>query len=73
MSDVLTEKQIDSYRENGFLVVEGLFDAGLVERARGTVDRLLSGPDLGAVAEHGRLLDAVADLIGEDWCSTTRS
>ncbi|GAA1982332.1 phytanoyl-CoA dioxygenase family protein [Catenulispora subtropica] len=93
MSNVLTEKQIDSYRESGFLVVEGLFEDELVERARRTVDRLLSGPDLGAVAEtepgdptvarriwaptsrdevfgriaeYPRLLDTVADLIGEN-------
>ncbi|MEU8774470.1 phytanoyl-CoA dioxygenase family protein [Streptomyces sp. NPDC048606] len=93
MGHVLSESQIEAYRENGFLVVEGLFESDFVDRARQVVDDLLSSQDLNSVAEtepgdaskarriwaptsrdkvfaelaeHPRLLDAVADLIGDD-------
>ncbi|MEU7134960.1 phytanoyl-CoA dioxygenase family protein [Streptomyces sp. NPDC046261] len=93
MGHVLSESQIKTYRDNGFLVAEGLLDGDLVDRARRVVDDLLSGPGLNSVAEtepgdaskarriwaptsrdkvfaelaeHPVLLDAVADLIGED-------
>ncbi|MFE7527946.1 phytanoyl-CoA dioxygenase family protein [Kitasatospora sp. NPDC057542] len=93
MGHVLSESQLENYRDNGFLVVEGLLDGDLVARARQVVDDLLSAPELDSVAEKepgdaskarriwaptsrdqvfadlavdARLLDAVADLIGED-------
>lgn len=93
MGHVLSESQIETYMENGFLVVEGLFESDLIDRARQVVDELIESPDLTSVAEtepgdsskarriwsptsrdkvfaelaeHPRLLDAVADLIGED-------
>ncbi|MEU8032211.1 phytanoyl-CoA dioxygenase family protein [Streptomyces sp. NPDC049099] len=93
MGNVLSESQIETYRDTGFLVVEGLFESDLIDRAREVVGELISSPDLNSVAEtepgdaskarriwaptsrdkvfaelaeHPRLLDAVADLIGED-------
>ena len=92
MNDILTEKQIRSYRENGFLVVDGLIDRPLIDRARTVVDDLLgSGRDdvgerepddpamvrriwspttrdavFNEILEAPRLVDAVAQLIGDD-------
>lgn len=93
MGKVLSESQVTFYRENGFCVVEGIFDSSLIDRARGVIDGLLSSPDLGSVAEtepsdpgkarriwapttrdkvfaeiteDERLLDAAAQLIGDD-------
>ncbi|MEW9513672.1 phytanoyl-CoA dioxygenase family protein [Streptomyces bacillaris] len=51
MKNVLTEAQVESYRENGFCVVEGILERGVVDKARSLVDDLLASPDLGDVAE----------------------
>jgi ectoine hydroxylase-related dioxygenase (phytanoyl-CoA dioxygenase family) len=48
---MLSQRQVDFYRENGFCVVDGIFDSGLVEKARAVVDGLLSTADLASVAE----------------------
>ena len=51
MGNVLDQKQVDFYRENGFCVAGGIVDAELVEKARAVVDGLLSTADLASVAE----------------------
>ncbi|MFE1172486.1 phytanoyl-CoA dioxygenase family protein [Streptomyces sp. NPDC058773] len=93
MGNVLTKAQIESFRENGFCVVQGIFDDHVIEKARGIVDNLLSSPSLADlaeaepedsskarriwaptardkvfvdIAEDSRLIDAVAQLIGDD-------
>jgi hypothetical protein len=75
MGNVLTRSQVGFYRANGFCVVDGVFDNGVLDRARGIVDELLPSPGrapaapdrvLSELAEHSRLLDAVSQLIGED-------
>lgn len=38
---MLTEKQVASYRENGFLVVENVFDAGTLDRIRSVIAGLV--------------------------------
>lgn len=50
-SSILSESQLGFYRENGFCVVDGIFDTAVIERARAVVDGLLSSADLAAVAE----------------------
>ncbi|MEU2793422.1 phytanoyl-CoA dioxygenase family protein [Streptomyces sp. NPDC007100] len=93
MGNVLSSTQVKSFRENGFCVVEGIFENGVIDRARAVVDALLADPGLSDLAEtepedatkarriwaptarnevfadlaeHPRLIDAVAQLIGED-------
>ncbi|MFI1164453.1 phytanoyl-CoA dioxygenase family protein [Streptomyces sp. NPDC020801] len=51
MGNILTQSQVRFYRENGYCVVEGIFDNGVLDKARGIVDDLLSSPDLSGVAE----------------------
>ena len=51
MGNALSQRQVDFYRENGFCVVDGIFDAGLIEKARAVVDGLLASADLTGVAE----------------------
>jgi phytanoyl-CoA hydroxylase len=51
MELTLTQTQVDFYRENGFCVADGIFDAALIEKARSVVDGLLSAQDLTGVAE----------------------
>jgi len=51
MGKKLSQAQVDFYRENGFCVVDGIFDAGLIEKARAVVDGLLVSADLAGVAE----------------------
>lgn len=51
MAGILSDSQVDFYRENGFCVVDGIFDTELVEKARSVVDGLLSSADLARVAE----------------------
>ncbi|WP_328536082.1 phytanoyl-CoA dioxygenase family protein [Streptomyces sp. NBC_00344] len=51
MGGILSQSQVDFYRENGFCVVDGIFDTELVEKARSVVDGLLSSTDLASVAE----------------------
>ena len=51
MENTLSRRQVDFYRENGFCVVDGIFDAELVEKARTVIDGLLSSADLAGVAE----------------------
>lgn len=51
MGSILTQSQVDFYRENGFCVVDGILDTELVEKARSVVDGLLSSTDLNSVAE----------------------
>lgn len=51
MAKILTQSQVDFYRENGFCVVDGIFDTELIDRARAVVDGLLSSADLASVAE----------------------
>lgn len=51
MGNILTESQKRFYQENGFCVVEGIFQNGVLDKARGIVDDLLSSPDLSSVAE----------------------
>jgi ectoine hydroxylase-related dioxygenase (phytanoyl-CoA dioxygenase family) len=42
---------VSSYRENGFLVIDQLFDADTVATAHAAIDEILSTPDLASVAE----------------------
>ncbi|MFL4952092.1 phytanoyl-CoA dioxygenase family protein [Streptomyces sp. MMS24-I31] len=51
MGITLSQRQVDFYRENGFCVVDGIFDTELIEKARAVVDGLLSSADLASVAE----------------------
>ncbi|MFC9224045.1 phytanoyl-CoA dioxygenase family protein [Streptomyces hygroscopicus] len=51
MSGILSQRQVDFYRENGFCVVDGILDTALIEKARSVVDGLLSSADLASVAE----------------------
>ncbi|MEU3605965.1 phytanoyl-CoA dioxygenase family protein [Streptomyces sp. NPDC035033] len=51
MGKVLTETQVESYRENGFCVVDGILDTGVIDKARRLVDDLLASAELGEVAE----------------------
>ncbi|MFI0717016.1 phytanoyl-CoA dioxygenase family protein [Streptomyces inhibens] len=51
MGNILTQSQIRFYRENGYCVVEGIFDSGVLDKARGIADDLLSSPDLSGIAE----------------------
>ncbi|QMU75822.1 phytanoyl-CoA dioxygenase family protein [Streptacidiphilus sp. PB12-B1b] len=51
MGITLSQGQVDFYRENGFCVAEGIFDAAVIEQARAVVDGLLSSADLASVAE----------------------
>jgi ectoine hydroxylase-related dioxygenase (phytanoyl-CoA dioxygenase family) len=51
MGNILSQTQVDFYRENGFCVVDGIFDKGLIEKARAVVGGLLSSADLASVAE----------------------
>jgi ectoine hydroxylase-related dioxygenase (phytanoyl-CoA dioxygenase family) len=51
MENVLSQRQLDFYRENGFCVVDGIFDTEVIEKARAVVDDLLSRDDLASVAE----------------------
>ncbi len=93
MGKTLTESQVAFYRQNGFCVVEGIFDRSVIDRARGVIDGLLTSPELDNVAEvepgdpskarriwaptsrdkvfaemaeDERLLDAAAQLIGDN-------
>ncbi|MGP3925978.1 phytanoyl-CoA dioxygenase family protein [Streptomyces sp. 8N616] len=93
MGKSLTDDQVEFYRENGFCIAEGIIDNSLVEKARNVIDRLISSPEVGDVAElepgdqtkarriwspttrdevfaqiaeDTRLLDAAAQLIGDD-------
>jgi Phytanoyl-CoA dioxygenase (PhyH) len=52
MREALTKDQLSEYQENGFCVVEGLVERGLVERARGVVDTLLQLPEGDNVGER---------------------
>ncbi|MEV4611541.1 phytanoyl-CoA dioxygenase family protein [Kitasatospora sp. NPDC049258] len=51
MENTLSQRQVDFYRANGFCVVDGIFDAELVAKARAVVDGLLSSADLAQMAE----------------------
>jgi ectoine hydroxylase-related dioxygenase (phytanoyl-CoA dioxygenase family) len=51
MANILSQAQVNFYRENGFCVVDGIFDPNLIEKARAVVDGLLSSADLASVAE----------------------
>ncbi|GHJ40810.1 phytanoyl-CoA dioxygenase family protein [Streptomyces sp. TS71-3] len=51
MDSILSQSQVDFYRENGFCVVDGIFEDELVEKARSVVDGLLSSANLASVAE----------------------
>ncbi|MFD8734256.1 phytanoyl-CoA dioxygenase family protein [Streptomyces sp. NPDC059618] len=51
MGGILSDSQVDFYHANGFCVVDGIFDAELIEKARSVVDGLLSSADLAGVAE----------------------
>jgi ectoine hydroxylase-related dioxygenase (phytanoyl-CoA dioxygenase family) len=51
MANILSPDQVDFYRANGYCVADGIFDSGLVEKARTVVDDLLSSADLSDVAE----------------------
>jgi phytanoyl-CoA hydroxylase len=51
MSITLSQEQVDFYRENGYCVVDGIFDAGLIEKAQSIVEGLLSSTDFAGVAE----------------------
>ncbi|WP_079166691.1 phytanoyl-CoA dioxygenase family protein [Streptomyces oceani] len=69
MGNVLTKSQVDFYKENGFLVVEKLVNAGVVAQARAVVDSLLSSPSISEVAEVEPGYDAKARRI---WAPTSR-
>jgi phytanoyl-CoA hydroxylase len=51
MGNSLSEEQVGFYRQNGFCVADGIFDAALLEKARAVIDGLLSSADLAGVAE----------------------
>lgn len=51
MGNALSRSHVDFYRENGFCVVAGIFDAELIDKARAVVDGLLSAADFAEVAE----------------------
>ncbi|MFD4785663.1 phytanoyl-CoA dioxygenase family protein [Streptomyces sp. NPDC058459] len=51
MASILSDSQVDFYRENGFCVVDGIFDAELIGKVRSVVDGLLASANLADVAE----------------------
>ena len=62
MKDTLTDEQVASYRDNGFLVIEGFLDASELEEWRRCTDEAVaarveqgSGKDGGAHALHNQL------------------
>lgn len=40
---MITREQVDSYHENGFVVVEDVIDAALLSRLRDTVKEVMAG------------------------------
>lgn len=52
---MLTEKQVASYRENGFLVVENVFDAGTLDRIRSVIAGLVQ--KAAGVKTHNEVYD----------------
>ncbi|MFJ4960905.1 Phytanoyl-CoA dioxygenase (PhyH) [Streptomyces sp. ADI96-02] len=69
MSQVLTDQQVEFYRNNGFCVAEGIIGDQLVERARNVIDGLLSSPDITDVAELEPGDEMMARRI---WAPTSR-
>ncbi|MEU6347356.1 phytanoyl-CoA dioxygenase family protein [Streptomyces sp. NPDC046977] len=51
MGSILSQSQVEFYRDNGFCVADGIFSTAVVEKARSVVDELLSSADLASVAE----------------------
>ncbi|MFE0379528.1 phytanoyl-CoA dioxygenase family protein [Streptomyces inhibens] len=66
MGNILTQSQIRFYRENGYCVVEGIFDKGVLDKARRIWAPTARDRVFSELAEDSRLLDAISQLIGED-------
>jgi ectoine hydroxylase-related dioxygenase (phytanoyl-CoA dioxygenase family) len=53
--DVLTETQLDAYRENGFVVVENVFDQTTLQRLRGVVGEFIA--NAAGITDHTEVYD----------------
>ncbi|GAA0927031.1 phytanoyl-CoA dioxygenase family protein [Virgisporangium aurantiacum] len=69
MTEILTGHDVKTYRDNGFLVVEGLVGDELVDRARGFVDALLASDATDGVGEPEPEDPA---MIRRVWAPTSR-
>lgn len=69
MADNSVSALARKYDQDGYLVVEGLFDAADVELARAAIDEILSTPELSSVAE---LEPSDRSVVRRIWSPTKR-